>query len=319
MLKETKSAVIKPLKIIFEKSMTERKLPEIWKKANVSAIFKKGPRQKPENYRPISLTSVPGKLMERLIRDKIVSHMTENNIFSPVQHGFVKGKSCTTQLLEFLEEISEAIDNGDDVDIIYLDFCKAFDKVPHQRLLLKLEHYGIIGEIKDWVQDFLADRVQRVVINGAKSDWRKVTSGIPQGSVLGPILFLIYINDLPDEMTNCIKLFADDSKLFSSVNNRGQADELQQDLNTAETWARKWQMEFNTKECKHLNIGKKDINQTYKMHTTSGVTEVIKVNSENDLGVIIDTNLNFSEHIAKKSHNSKQEFRNNMQNLHIFR
>ena len=149
-LKETKDYIIQPLTTIFQKSLDESLTPPIWKRANVSAIFKKGEKKKPSNYRPISLTSVPCKLMEKLVRDAIVNHMTENNLFSNAQHGFIKGKSCVTQLLEFMEEITQAIDNGDEVDIIYLDFCKAFDKVPHRRLLQKLY---------PWQSSFLGPRI----------------------------------------------------------------------------------------------------------------------------------------------------------------
>ena len=131
------SSLLLPLKLIFQKSVAEGKIPEIWKTAHVSAIFKSGSKSKPENYRPISLTSVPGKLLERLIRDEIVEHMTANNLFAKSQHGFRAGKSCITQLLEFLEDVSTALDKGEDVDVIYIDFSKAFDRVPHKRLLNK--------------------------------------------------------------------------------------------------------------------------------------------------------------------------------------
>ena len=124
--------------------------------------------------------------------------MTENNLFTTYQHGFIDGKSCTTQLLEYMEDITQALDNGNGMDIIYLDFEKAFDKVPHKRLLKKLHAYGIRGQVYEWIKEFLKERQHRVTINGSKSDWRNVTSVIPHGSVLGPVLFLVFINDFPD-------------------------------------------------------------------------------------------------------------------------
>ena len=206
-LKETSSQIIEPLTKLFRQSLDEAKLPEDWKKANVTPLFKSGEKKLPENYRPISLTSVVCKLMERIIRNKIIDHTESNILFAKQQHGFRAGRSCTTQLLEFMEEVSEAIDRGEKVDVIYLDFAKAFDKVPHKKLLSKLKGYGIKGKIYDWIKDFLSNRKQRVVINGKFSHWIRVTSGIPQGSVLGPILFLISINDLPDVLNCCMKLF----------------------------------------------------------------------------------------------------------------
>ena len=298
-LKETKDLIKYPLKIIFQKSLHESQLPPIWKKANISAIFKKGEKKKPENYRPISLTSVPCKLMEKILRDAIVEHMMENNLFSTMQHGFMKGRSCVTQLLEFLEDITQAIDDGNDVDVIYLDFCKAFDKVPHKRLLKKMYGYGIRGKIHSWVKEFLSEREQRVTVNGSQSSWKHITSGIPQGSVLGPVLFLVFINDLPEAIEVLMKLFADDAKIYAVVSNNRE-NLVQTSLNRAVNWARIWRMFFNTSKCHHLHVGKHDTGIRYTMTANNQEIELEKVESEKDLGVIIDQNLTFRAHITSK-------------------
>ena len=196
--------------------------------------------------------------------------MTSNSLFSPAQHGFVTGKSCVTQLLEFMEELTESLDSVEDVDVIYLDFCKAFDKVPHRRLLKKLYNYGITGKIFSWVKEFLSDRKQRVTIKGSKSEWRTITSGIPQGSVLGPVLFLIFINDLPDVISVCLELFADDGKLFSRVKSDDKRIVLQDNITTAENWAETWKMFFNKSKCHHLHVGKRDTFPTYIMRGETG-------------------------------------------------
>ena len=261
-LKETKDYTTQPLTTIYQTSLDEILIPPIWKRANVSAIFNKGEKKKKTlNYRPISLTSVPCILMEKLVRGAIVNHMTENNLFSNAQHGFIRGKSCVTQLLEFMEET--VIDNGE-VDIIYLDFCKAFDKVSHRRLLQKLYAYGIHGKVHTWVKEFLTDRKQKVIVNASQSTWKNVTSGIPQGSVLGLVLFLVCINDFPDIINVLIKLFADDAKLYSIVTS-GNHNQVQFSLNRAVNWANVWRMIFNIIKCHHLHIGKNITGTRYTM------------------------------------------------------
>ena len=239
--------------------------------------------------------------MERIIRNKIVDHMESNNLFAKRQHGFRAGRSCTTQLLEFMEEVTEAIDRGEEVDVIYLDFAKAFDKVPHKRLLSKLKGYGIKGKIYDGIKDLLSNRKQLVVINGKFSHWISVTSGIPQGSVLGPILFLIFITDLPDVLNCCMKLFADDAKLYIAIINCHDEEILKQNLDNSDIWAEILDMDFNTKKCKHMRLGAKTPLQQYTMK--SGVERVSLewVTSEKDLGVTVDNKLLFREHISKKS------------------
>ena len=229
--------------------------------------------------------------MEKLVRDIIVRHMTENNLFSNAQHGkFIKGKSCVTQLLEFLEDITQSIDNGDEVDVIFLDFCKAFDKVPHRKLLQKLYAYEIRGKVHAWIKEFLSGREQRVIVNGSQSTWINITSGIPQGSVLGPVLFLVFINDLPEVIKVLIKLFADDAKFYFVVTSNAY-NRAQLSLNRAVDWSKVWKMIFNIIKCHHLHIGKKKFTETtYTMESDGQQVELEKVKNEKDLGVISDQN-----------------------------
>ena len=180
---------------------------------------------------------------------------------------------------------------GSPVDIIYLDFKKAFDKVPHQRLLLKLKAHGIGDSITDWIEQWLTDRRQRVVVDGEVSNWKSVLSGVPQGSVLGPILFLIYINDLDDSITSNVLKFADDTKLFRKVNTDGDKQHLQNDLDRLVKWSEKWQMLFNFGKCKCLHTGHRNLNVNYKMGDTVLGTTV----KEKDLRVTISADMKVSE------------------------
>ena len=151
-----------------------------------------------------------------------------------IQYGFISGRSTSLQLLEVLDKWTEALDNGQYVDCIYMDFQKAFDKVPHKRLLEKIKSYGIVGTTLNWIEDFLKNRTQKVMVNGAGSEWENVTSGIPQGSVLGPILFVIYINDLPDTVESDSYLLADDTKIFRIIKGEDDKEILQDDLTKLE-------------------------------------------------------------------------------------
>ena len=193
----------------FNISLKEGIVPAEWKEANVTPLFKKGSRSKTENYRPVSLTSVLCKLLETFIRDHMVDILVKNKLITKSQHGFLKARSCLTNLLCFLEDITKWVDDGLPVDVVYLDFQKAFDKVPHQRLLIKLKAYGIWESMINWIQAWSTDRRQRVIVEGEISNWKPVLSGVPQESVLGPILFLIFINDLDDDLSSKVLKFAD--------------------------------------------------------------------------------------------------------------
>jgi ribonuclease P/MRP protein subunit RPP40 len=287
LLTEIHEVVCHPLTLIFQKSLHCGEVPRDWKLANVSPIYKKDKHSEPSNYRPISLTSQICKLFEAIIRDSIVDHLEHNNLINGSQHGFRRGRSCLTNLLIFLDKVTRLVDEGKDLDIIYLDFAKAFDKVPHQRLLIKLREVGINGNLLKWISSWLSGRQQRVVIRGRHSSWNEVISGVPQGSVLGPVLFLIFINNIDQGLLSHILKFADDTKIFNMVTNEMEHNILQEDLTSLETWSKKWQMDFNATKCKVMHVGKSNQHFRYEMenHNLSTTKE------EKDLGVMITDNL----------------------------
>jgi hypothetical protein len=280
-LKEISSSITKPLYHIFKQSLDKGKLPSDWKTALVSAIFKKGNKSLASNYRQVSLTSVVCKIL-----------------FTKRQYGFISVRSTSLQLLEVLDKWTEALDNGHYVDCIYMDFQKAFDKVPHKRLLEKIKSYGIVGPTLNWIEDFLLNRSEKVMVNGAGSEWENVTSGIPQGSVLGPILFVIYINDLPDTVESDSYLFADDTKIFRISKGKDDKETLQDDLTKLEEWSDKRLFKFHPEKCKHMKISKSknEETNTYKLLGQ----DIETVTQEKDIGFIIDSELTFENHLCEK-------------------
>jgi hypothetical protein len=296
-LKEVKNAICLPLTLLFHQSFEEEETPIDWKTANVKALFKKGERNQAGNYRPVSLTCVPCKLMEKVVRDQLVKHMTENNLFSNSQYGFRTLRSCAIQLLEVMEKWTEWIDDSQNFDCIYYDFQKAFDTVPYVRLLKKLESYGINGKLLKWIDAFLRDRRQRVVIGSEKSQWTEVTSGIPQGSVLGPTLFLIYINDIEDAIEGTLRLFADDTKLYNLANDDADIEKIQSDNDKLSIWSEKWLLKFNANKCTTLHYGNHNVNNTYHLKVNNTRNEISNSESVKDLGVTFDVNMKFRQQI----------------------
>ena len=294
LLKELHHELSIPFTYLFKLSVKEGLLPQDWKDAEVTPIYKKGLKTDPGNYRPVSLTSIVCKLLESFIRDTIQIHMEQHKLYSTCQHGFRKKKSCTSQLLEVMEDFTLFMDKKQSFDVIYLDFKKAFDSVPHERLLLKLEGYGITGNILKWIRSFLENRTQRVKIGNEFSEKSKVISGIPQGSILGPILFTIFINDLPESIKSICKIFADDTKIYNTTDNYNT---LQQDLNSLTIWSEKWQLFFNSQKCKCLHHGKENTKHEYYIKTSNGREPLPDGEEEKDLGVYFSTNLNFDKHI----------------------
>ena len=297
-LKELHQELATPLSIIFNKSLSEKQIPKEWKKAKISAIFKKGSKSLASNYRPVSLTSVVCKVMEKIIRNHIVKFMTINNHFTKKQYGFMAGRSTALQLLKVIDEWTEAIDNGCGIDCIYMDYQKAFDTVPHRRLIEKLKAYGIGPNIIEWIEDFLSSRKQQVSVGGHSSKWHNVSSGIPQGSVLGPLLFIIFINDLPDVVDSTVYLFADDTKIFNLIKSKEDKLTLQKDLDKLSQWTNKWLLKLHPEKCKCMNIGRINPDPEFK-YTLCG-KELQAVDEEKDIGVYIDRKLSFDHHISEK-------------------
>ena len=280
-LKECAKSLAVPLVKLFRVSVDSGALPAAWKSARITPIYKKGSKNSVKNFRPVSLTSVPCKILESILKEQIVTHLNKEGLINDNQHGFVSGKSCLSNLLEALEYITLTLDRGQDVDGIYLDYAKAFDSVPHDRLIMKLAGYGIDGKLITWIRCFLTDRIQKVSIRGSQSSPVNVTSGVPQGSVLGPLLFILYVNEIPEIVNSKMYMYADDSKLVNESNSHRT---IQQDLDILSDWSKTWLLKFNEQKCKTVHFGNGD--STY---TLNGI-ELEQSDAEVDLGVTITSN-----------------------------
>ena len=305
-LKELAKQLSYPLKKLFDRTMLEGNIPKKWKTQEVRPIFKKGNRTAAGNYRPVSLTSIICKIFEGFIRDALFKHLLNNDLLSNNQFGFCPGRSCSLQLLVTLQKWFEFLDNHTSMDAVYMDFRKAFDSVPHERLVTKLEGYGVKDNILSWVKDFLSDREQYVSINGVNSNTLPVTSGVPQGSVLGPTLFIYFINDLPLVTNLPMNIFADDTKAFNKAESREDQLKMQEAIDAMVQWTKIWLLEFNKLKCKVLHAGKSNPKYEYSIGTGTDKLILEETINEKDLGVYIDPLLTFDNHISetiKKSTN----------------
>ncbi len=294
LLKETARQIAPSLTLLFNKSLSTGVLPRDWKLANVVPVYKKDTKEHVENYRPISFLSLISKALERCVFNKIKDHVFDQ--INDGQHGFVPRKSCVTQLIEVFDYIGRELDLGKQVDVIYLDMSKAFDRVSHMQLLKRLRDFGFGGNTLNWFRSYLKDRRQQTTVLGATSSALPVTSGVPQGSILGPLLFLLYQNNHSNSINHSkIATFADDTKIYKVINKEADASAMENDLANFQTPSANANLLLNTDKCKTLRITRKrnKINHNYKLQDSA-----LKITDyERDLGVWTSSTLTWSKQV----------------------
>jgi ribonuclease P/MRP protein subunit RPP40 len=285
-----------PLSLIFNTSFQSGCVPSMWKVSYISPIHKKGDPSCFSNYRPVALTCIPCRVMEAMIRDVMSSYLNEHNLISVKQHGFRKGHSTGLQILECVNDWTMAIESGKCIDVCYIDFSRAFDTVSIPKLLHKFAAYGFRGLLLNWLKDFLSDRTLRVKINNSLSGVALQTSGIAQGTSLGPLCFTLFINDLPSVMTHCTcELFADDAKIYHSFSPDQLATQLQTDLQAVVLWADTWQLSVSTSKTFLLHLGPKNPHIQYKIKDVNIQAKgLVK-----DLGVVMSDDLSWHAHCVE--------------------
>ena len=293
-IRECAEELVAPLTILCQMSFDQGVFPSKWKQANVVPIHKKGDRSNPGNYRSISLLPLFGRMLEKLACDALMQHVRP--ALSDAQHGFLSGRSCTTNLAVYLRHAWMSVSEGCQTDVVYTDFSAAFQSVNHKLLLHKLQNsFHIEGHALQWFVSYLSGRTQRVVLNGKTSAWTSVTSGTPEGGILSPLLFCLYINDLPSVIKSHSLMYADDLKLFRCVRSAADSAALQEDLDRVAEWAETWKLSLNASKCKSMSVALKR-NPVQYAYTVRG-TVLEKLDSMRDLGVILDSKLAFSAHV----------------------
>ena len=300
-IKKCKTSLALPFSILWRKSLDSGLIPDDLLFTDIAPLHKGSSKALPKNYRPIALTSHVIKIFERVLRRKLMDYIEKNKMYNPGQHGFRPGRSCLSQLLDHFDKVLVGMENRNNLDVIYTDFAKAFDKCDHGIIAHKLKKLGITGKVGRWIFYFLSHRVQRVVVDGFKSNPTKVMSSVPQGTVLAPILFLILISDIDKNVEHSfMSSFADDTRIGKIISSVEDSRLLQEDLNRVFIWAEENNMEFNEEKFQLLRYGN---NQDIKLHTkyeTKSEKEIERSGEVRDLGVIMSDNINFESHNQNK-------------------
>ena len=296
------NCLVKPLTKLFNLSLSIGKFPSIWKQANVLPLYKKGDKHLRNNYRPVSLLCILGKILERVVYKHVFNHFRDNFLISIYQSGFLPNSSTVTQLTELYHKFCEAVSNGKEIRIVFLDISKAFDRVWHKGLIFKLQKWGISGKLLEWFKSYLKDRIQRVCLNGQFSSWANIDAGVPQGSVLGPLLFLVFINDITHIIKHCkIRLFADDTCLYIEVDNHiNSADLINEDLKSIENWSKAWLVSFSAPKTESMVIGYKP-NQNAHPDIFLHDIPIVRVTKHKHVGLWLESNLWWHYHIDEIS------------------
>ncbi|CAH8567706.1 unnamed protein product [Dicrocoelium dendriticum] len=303
-LKTLAPTIAAHLASFFQSLLNSQTLPSEWKSGIVTPIYKGGKRSDPANYRPITLLPVLSKVMESLVADEITRYFESLKLISHLQHGFRRKRSCLTNLLLARDSWTKAVDEGSPLDVIYLDFSKAFDRVNHLALLHKLRAYGIHGSLLTWLAAYLHDRTIKVRVADALSETLCISSGVPQGSVLGPLLFLVYINDLPDNIQSSMQIFADDAKIWRVIHSTSDCALLQNDLDRINKWADINHLPLNPAKCHLLSLRSNLVN-TYLL----GQYALRRVTTEKDLGIIVQESLGNSLQCSKAANVANMNLR----------